>query len=141
VLLRTAKFTFHAWINPCSVFATFATERNLGSGAEMRPLIFNQRLLVLKFDLSPMKIEGKCQFEKSDVAVNEQFCTLDNWFYPLGSFIVRSITIWFIGILSWWQFLIKKLLTIRTNKKKCILRASVWLATMYTSLLILITTN
>lgn len=83
--LRAAGFTFHAWINPCSVFATFVTEGNLGSGAEMRPLIFNQQLLASKFDLCPMKIEGKCQFEESDVITGTRFSILGEWLYSFES--------------------------------------------------------
>lgn len=76
MLLRAARFTFHAWINPCSVFATFVTEENLGSCAEMRPLIFNQQLLASKFDLSnenrrEMSIRGK--------RCNHEYTILDSW--------------------------------------------------------------
>lgn len=76
MLLRAARFTFHAWINPCSVFATFVTEGNLGSCAEMRPLIFNQQLLASKFDLSnenrrEMSIRGK--------RCNHEYAILDSW--------------------------------------------------------------
>ena len=139
-----ARFTFYAWINPCSVFATFVTEGNLGSCAEMRPLIFNQQLLASKFDLCPMKIEGKCQFEKSDVITRVQFSILGAWtllirisFYSIV--IYRSVIAMTI---SYYNMLLTMICAIETKMRiihKCIINNELHVVRLVNNGILLVT--